>query len=333
MRTLFSRSKSLPALMASLITLCLSFPGQAVADDDPYPSKTIYFIVGFAAGGGADTVVRVIAKNLTIALKQPVVVENIPGANANIAANKTAHSKPDGYTIMMSSVPNAVNATLYRHLSYDPVKDFTPVIGLASVPMILTVATSSPITSVQDLIALAKQKPGQLTFSSGGVGSLEHLSGLSLEQAAGIKLTHIPYKGSGESIIELISGRISLAFNSMPSVLPHINSGKLRAVAIGDTERTPFLPNTPTMAEAGLPSYSRNRNWFGVVAPAGTPKDVVLKLNTEMSKILQLVDVKTLLHGLGDTPMGGSPEQFGQLQSADIAKYATLIKTFDLHAD
>jgi tripartite-type tricarboxylate transporter receptor subunit TctC len=332
MRRLF-RSTPLLAFTLSVSTLCLSLGGPASAEEDPYPSKTIYFIVGFAAGGGADTVVRVIAKNLTVALKQPVVVENIPGANANIAANKTAHSKPDGYTIMMSSVPNAVNATLYRHLTYDPVKDFTPVIGLASVPMILTVPQSSSIKSVHDLIEQAKEKPGQLTFSSAGAGSLEQLSSLSLEQAAGIKLLHIPYKGSGESIIELISGRISLAFNSMPSVLPHIKSGKLRALAIGDTERTPFLPDTPTMAEAGLPTYSRNRNWFGVVTPAGTPKNVVVKLNAEMDKILQLADVKTLLHGLGYTPMGGSPRQFDQIQTTDTAKYASLIRTFDLHAD
>jgi tripartite-type tricarboxylate transporter receptor subunit TctC len=329
-QTLFPRSKVLRAFTLSLV--CLATAGRAFAAD-AYPSKTLYFLVGFAAGGGADTVVRVIAKNLSIALKQPVVVENLPGANANIAANRTARAAPDGYTIMMSSVPNAVNATLYRHLTYDPVKDFVPVIGLASVPMVLTVAASSPIKSVHDLVELARQKPGQLTFSSGGVGSLEHLSGLSLEQAAGIKLTHIPYKGSGESIIELISGRISLAFNSMPSVLPHIKSGKLRAIAIGDTERTPWLPDTPTMAEAGVPGYSRNRNWFGVVVPAGTPRSVVTKLNIEIGKILALSDVKALLHSLGDTPMGGSPEQFGQLQATDIAKYAKLIKTFDLRAD
>jgi tripartite-type tricarboxylate transporter receptor subunit TctC len=332
MRSLLRRRKALPFVLG-LSALCLGISGQAIAQDDAYPSKTIYFIVGFAAGGGADTVVRVIAKNLTIALKQPVVVENLPGANANIAADRAARSKPDGYTIMMSSVPNAVNATLYRHLTYDPIKAFVPVIGLASVPMVLTVAASSPIKSVQNLISLAKKKPGQLSFSSGGVGSLEHLCSLSLEQAAGIKLIHIPFKGSAESITELMSGRISLAFNSMPSVLPYITSGKLRALAVGDTQRTPWLPDTPTMAQAGLPTYLRNRNWFGVVAPAGTPKSVVTKLNREMGMILQLADVRTLLHSLGDTPMGGSPEQFGQLQATDIAKYATLIKTFDLRAD
>jgi tripartite-type tricarboxylate transporter receptor subunit TctC len=324
-----ARLASCVALLAACAALLA--PVAASAQAGHYPDKPIRLYVGFAAGGGADTFMRLIAKNLTVALDNPVLVVNQPGANANIAADKVAHAAPDGYTLMMASVPNAVNATLYDHLEYDPARDFAPVIGLGAVQLVLTVAATSPYHSVGELIAGARAHPDTLSFSSGGVGSLEHLSGLAFAQAAGIRATHVPYKGSGASLTDLISGRISFAFNSMPSVLPQIASGKLRALAVADTQRSRWLPDTPSMPEAGLKNFAPERNWYGVVVPAGTPQPIITRLNGEMNKILDLPDVKALMDKMGAMPIGGTPVQFGKMETDETAKYARLIKAFDLH--
>jgi tripartite-type tricarboxylate transporter receptor subunit TctC len=296
-----------------------------------YPSKAIHFYTGFAVGGGTDILARALAAKLGPAMNNvPVVVESYPGANGNIAAEMVSRAPGDGYTLMMTTAPHAVNASIFRKLRYDPVKDFTPVISIASVPMLLVVSASSPVRSVADLIALAKSKPGQVTFSSGGEGSIEHLSGLQLEQATGTKLLHVPYKGSGSSLTDLIAGRIDMAFNTAPSVMPLIKSGTLRAIAISDRERAAILPDVPTMSEAGVPGFV-STTWYGVLAPAGVPKEALARLNAELGKILLQQDMKDLFGRLGAKSTGGTPEQFGAFLASEINKYAKIVKDFDLY--
>jgi tripartite-type tricarboxylate transporter receptor subunit TctC len=328
MKKLSALVRTLAGLFLASAAMSASLPARAQSGD--YPNKPIRLLVGFAAGGGADSFMRLMAKNLTQALDNSVVVMNYPGANGNIATTKVAHSAPDGYTLLHASVPSAVNATLYDHLDYNPSKDFSPVVALASVQMVLTVPASSPYHTLQELIAGAKANPGKLNFSSGGVGSLEHLSGLALAQAANIQITHVPYKGSGASLTDLLAGRISFAFNSMPSVLPNIKMGNLRALAVADVKRSKWLPDTPSMVEAGLSNFAPQSNWFGVVVPAGTPKPIITRLNTEMNRILGLPEVQDVMDKMGATPMGGTPEAFGKWEADETAKYALLIKAFDL---
>lgn len=314
----------------TLWSIGLSIPNTALAQGT-YPSKTIHLYTGFAVGGGTDILARALAAKLGPAMNNiPVVVESYPGANGNIAAQMVARAPGDGYTLMMTTAPHAVNASILRNLNYDPIKSFTPVISIASVPMILVVSSSSPVKSVADLIALAKSKPGQVSFSSGGEGSIEHLSGLLLEQATGIKLLHVPYRGAGSSLTDLIGGRIDMAFNTAPSVMPLIKSGALRPLAISDRERITILPNLLTMQEAGVPNFI-STTWYGILAPAGVPKEVVTRLNTELEKSLREKDMQELFAGLGAKATGGTPEQFGSFMAAEINKYAKIVKDFNLY--
>lgn len=315
---------------AAVLGLGLTMSNTASAQST-YPSRPIHFYTGFAVGGGTDILARALAAKLGPAMNNvPIVVESHPGANGNIAAEMVSRAPGDGYTIMMMTAPHAVNVSIFRKLEYDPIKDFTPVISIASVPMFLVVSSSSPVKSVADLIALAKSKPGQVTFSSGGEGSIEHLSGLLLEQATGTKLLHVPYKGSGSSLTDLIAGRIDMAFNTAPSVLPLIKSGALRALAISDRERAAILPDVPTMSEAGVPGFI-STTWYGVLAPAGVPKEALTRLNAELEKSLRQKDMEDLFARLGAKSTGGTPEQFGAFLATEIDKYAKIVKDFNLY--
>jgi len=315
-------------MTAAVCILSIPF---TISAQSVYPSKPIHLYTGFAVGGGTDILARAIAAKLGPAMNNiSVVVESYPGANGNIAAQMVARAPGDGYTLMMTTAPHAVNASIFRKLSYDPIKDFTPVIAIASVPMILVVSSSSPAKSVAELITMAKLKPGQISFSSGGEGSIEHLSGLLLEQATGAKLLHVPYKGSGSSLTDLVGGRIDMAFNTAPSVMPLIKSGVLRALAVSDRERASILPEIPTMKEAGVANFI-STTWYGVLAPAGLSKETITRLNAEIEKSLREKDLQELFSRLGAKSTGGTPEQFGAFLASEIEKYAKIVKDFNLY--
>jgi tripartite-type tricarboxylate transporter receptor subunit TctC len=310
----------------------LSVALAAPAIAQTYPVKPVRFLVGFAAGGGTDIMARAVAQKLTAALGQQFVVENRAGANGNLAGEAVARAPADGYTILMISVSHSVNVSLYRKLSYDPLKDFSGIIAVGSVPLVLNVHPSLPVKSVRELIALAKARPGELTFSSGGSGSPEHVSGELFKLLAGISITHVPYKGAGASLVDLIAGQISLGFNTMPSVINYVKSGRLRPLANTDRKRSPVLPEVPTMIEAGVAGFELT-SWYGVIAPAGTPKEIIARLNAEIAKILDMSDIRERLASLGAQPMGGSAEQFDSHIRAEAAKFAKVVKAANLQVD
>ena len=316
------------AAVGAVTTVLVCAPAAA----QNYPVKPVRFLVGFAPGGGTDIMARAVAQKLTEVLGQQVVVENRPGANGNIAGEAVARAPADGYTILMIAVSHSVNVSLYRKMSYDPIKDFSAVIAVGSVPLILSVHPSLPVKSVKELMALARSKPGALTFSSGGSGSPEHVSGELFKQLTGIQITHVPYKGSGASLVDLVAGQISMGFNTMPSVINYIKGGRLRPLANTDRKRSAVLPEVPTMIEAGVPGFELT-SWYGVIAPVGTPKEIVSRLNAEIAKILEMKDIRERLASLGAQPMGGTPEQFDAHIRAEAVKFAKVVKEANLQVD
>ena len=308
----------------ALSGLALAAQAQTAAN---YPNKPIRMIVPFSAAGTTDILARAIGQELTKAWGQPVVVENRPGAGGNTGADVVAKAPADGYTLLMGAVsPMAINVTLYYpKLPYDVVKDFAPVTLVATVPNLLVVHPSVPVTTVKELIALAKAKPGQLTFASSGNGTSIHLSGELFKSMAGVDMLHIPYKGSGPAITDLIGGQVNMMFDNMPSVLAQVKGGKLRAIAVTTRERSPALPEVPTIAESGLPGFDAS-SWFGIFAPAGTPKDIVAKLSTAVAKSLHTTEMKERLAGQGAVAVGNTPEQYGEFVKTEIAKWAKVVK-------
>jgi tripartite-type tricarboxylate transporter receptor subunit TctC len=292
-----------------------------------YPTKPIRIIVPFAPGGGSDILSRILGPKLTKSWGQSVIVDNRGGAGGIVGTEMVAKAPPDGYTLTMGYIgTHAINPSLYPKLSYDPVKDFAPVALVAAMPNILVVHPSLPVKSVQELIALAKSKPGELNYGSGGVGTAPHLAGELFNYMAGVKMVHIPYKGSGPALTELLGGHLSLMFNTMVQTTPHVKADKLRGLGVTSAKRSAAIPELPTIAESGLPGYEMV-GWFGVLAPAGTPKEIVTKLNIEINKILNMPDVKELLVTLGSEPTGiTTPEQFGAFIKAEITKWAKVVK-------
>jgi tripartite-type tricarboxylate transporter receptor subunit TctC len=311
---------------------CLGLLFSASAHSQSYPAKPIRFVVGFAPGGGTDILARAVGQKLSEAVGQQVVVDNRPGANGNIASELVARAPADGYTMLMVAASHAVNASIYRKLPYDTIKDFAPVIAVGSVPLILNVHPSLPVRSVKDMIALARSKPGELTFSSGGSGSAEHVAGEMFKHLTSIKITHVPYKGAGASLIDLMAGQISMGFNTMPSVISYIKAGRLHPLANTDRQRSAVLPEVPTMAEAGVRGFELT-SWYGVLVPAATPKDIVVRLNTEIAKVLGMKDVRERLAALGAQPIGGSPEQFGAFIASEVAKFAKVATAANIQVD
>ncbi|MGA0116286.1 MAG: Bug family tripartite tricarboxylate transporter substrate binding protein [Burkholderiales bacterium] len=305
-----------------ITTLALVVWAGAVAAQD-YPSKPIRFLVGYAPGGGTDTMARTVAVKLTDSLGQQVIVDNRPGANANLAAGIAARAAPDGYTVMFISVSHAISKSLYRKLDYDLERDFTPLINVASVPMFVVVPPSSSPKSVADVIALAKSR--SINFASSGDGSPEHIAAELLKSMAKINMVHVPYKGGAPSAVALISGEVQLGFNTAPVAVPHIKSGRMRALAVTSAKRNPALPNVPTVDEAGVKGYDMI-NWYGAVLPAGTPAVAINRLNADINKALQLPDVRERLARLGADPLGGTAQGFGDYIKSEIAKYAKVVK-------
>ena len=289
-----------------------------------YPVRPVTILVGFPPGGSTDILARILAEKMTERLGQSVVVENRPGATGTIAANLVAKAPPDGHLLLMGAAGHTTTPSLFK-LPYDGVRDFTPVTNVAAVTIMLVVHPSVPAKSVRELITVAKSKPGILNYASGGNGSMQHLAGELFKQMVGVDMAHIPYKGSGAAVIDLVSGRVSLMFDQVPSSLPHVRTGKLRALAVTSTQRSATVPELPTLAEAGLPGYSV-MSWTGIIAPANTPPAVVNRLHTEIVSILKLPDVKSRFASIGAEPIGNTPEQFQEFVRTETARWAALIK-------
>ena len=290
-----------------------------------YPAKSIRVIVGFPPGSGADITARVIGAKAEEALAQQVIVDNRPGAASNIAAELAAKAPADGYTLFIGTVANTINATLYPRLPFDFARDFAPVVLTTAAPNVLVVHTSVPAKSVKELIALAKIRPGQLNYASAGTGTAPHLSGELFNAMAGVRMVHIPYKGSPPAVTDLLAGEVALMFSPSSTVLPHVKSGRLRALAVTTATRLPSLPNLPTVAESGLKGYE-TITWFGFVAPAKTPPAIVTRLNTEIVKVLALPEVRNPFAIQGIEVIGGTPEQFASYIRDEITKWAKVIR-------
>lgn len=296
--------------------------GAAVAAAQNYPSKSIRFLVGYAPGGGTDIMARVVGAKLTESLGQQLIVDNRPGANANLAAEIASKATPDGYTVLFISVSHAISKPLYKKLGYDLVRDFAPLINVSSVPMFLVVPPSSTPKTVTDLVALAKSKP--VNYGSSGDGSPEHIAAEMFKSMTKTSMAHVAYKGGAPLAVAVISGEIPVAFSTAPVAVPHIKSGRLRALAVSSAKRNPALPDVPTVAESGVAGYDMI-NWYGTVVPAGTPAVAINRLNAEINKALQLPDVQQRLAGLGADPLGGSAADFGAYIKSEIAKYTKVV--------
>ncbi|MGE4109703.1 MAG: Bug family tripartite tricarboxylate transporter substrate binding protein [Burkholderiales bacterium] len=295
--------------------------GGVAAQD--YPNRPIRFLVGYAPGGGTDIMARTVAAKLSDSLGQQVIVDNRPGANANLAAGIAARAAPDGYTVMFISVSHAISRPLYKKLDYDLVRDFAPLINVASVPMFVVVPPSSSPKTVADLIALAKSK--SINYASSGDGSPEHIAAELLKGMAKIPMTHVAYKGGAPGALALISGEVQAGFNTAPVAVPHIKSGRMRALAVTSAKRNPALPDVPTVAESGVAGYDMIV-WYGAIVPAGTPAAVVNRLNADINRALQLPDVRQRLASLGADPLGGSAAEFGKYIQSEITKYTKVVK-------
>ena len=302
-------------------------PCNAQAAD--YPDKPIHFIVGFAPGGGTDMLARLIGQKLSEKWGQPVIVENRPGADGSIAADVVAHTKPDGYSLAWISNGHTITPS-ERKLSYDPIKDFAPIIEVASTPDVLLVDPTLPVNSLPELIALAKSKPGQLNWGSGGFGVSPYLEMSLLIKLTGMNMVHVNYKGGAETMRALLGGEISVEFGSLGTVIAQIKAGKLKPLAVSSQHRSRDLPDLPTVTEAANLDGFDGNPWYGVLAPAGTPDEVVTKLNTDMAAIIALPDVQHSIIAQGYDPVADSPGHFTHTISADIARWADLLKGIDI---
>jgi tripartite-type tricarboxylate transporter receptor subunit TctC len=298
----------------------------AAAWAQPYPSRPIRIVVPFPAGGTTDLIARAAGQKLTESLGQPVVVDNRPGAGGNIGAELVAKSPPDGYTLLMGTVgTHAINASLYPKMPYDHVRDFAPIILVAGVPNVLVVNPSLPVNSVQELIAYGKANPGKLNFASSGNGTSIHLSGELFKTMTGVQMAHIPYKGSSPALQDLAGGQVQLMFDNLPSALPLIKAGRLKALAVTSKTRAPALPDVPTVAESGLPGFEAS-SWFGLLAPAGTPQPVIAKVNAEIARWLATPEAREKLTAQGANVVGGTPEDFARHIAAETAKWQKVVK-------
>jgi tripartite-type tricarboxylate transporter receptor subunit TctC len=312
------------AAVSALITI------QTWAAD--YPTRPIRLIVPFVPGGGADIVGRVLAQKLTESWSVPVVIDNRPGAAGNLGTALVANAAPDGYTLLMGNVgPLAINPTLYKRLPYDPLKDFAPVSLLVGYPNVL-VTHPSGAHSVKELVALAKSQPRRLTFASSGTGSSTHLAAELLKSMAQIELLHVPYKGGGQAVVDVMSGQVDIYFSSLPGALPHIKSGKLRALGVTSANRSSAARDIPTIAESGFPGYEAT-NWLGLLAPARTPAPIISRLNTEVRRVFQQPDVEQHLIAQGGEPATGSPDAFTRYIKSEITKWARVVKSSGTQAE
>jgi tripartite-type tricarboxylate transporter receptor subunit TctC len=305
----------------------------AVAGAQGFPNKPIKIVVPYAPGGATDLLARTVGQHMSEQFAQAVIVENKPGANGMLGSTQVAKSPADGYTLGIASPGNhAANASLYPDIPYDTVKDFTAVSLAVEAPMVLVANPVLGVKSVDDVIKLARAKPNSISYASGGSGSSMHLAMAQFANQAGLEMIHVPYKGSGNSYVDLLGGRVTLLIDVLPSSLPHVRSGKLLALATAGTKRLPELPNVPTFAEAGLKGYSAN-SWYGFVAPANLPKDVLAKLNGAIVKALKDPEVAAKLSKAGLVIVASSPEQFDSFIKAEVDKAARIIKAANIKPD
>jgi tripartite-type tricarboxylate transporter receptor subunit TctC len=312
-------------LLLSLLAIASLASANASAQSN-YPSKPINFIVPYGAGGGADSRSRQIAQKMSVILKQPIIVDNKPGAGGNIGTEFISRAAPDGYTIGMGNfAPMAVNKTLFGNLRYDPETDITPIVLIEKGPLVLVVNPNSPYKTVADIVAAAKAKPGVLTFSSGGIGGSHQLSAELFKQSAGIDMIHVPYKSGSAGLTDLMAGNVTMMFDQMYSAMPSIKADKLRPIAITSKKRSPLLPNIPTFAEAGYPKVEV-LNWQGLIAPKGTPKAIIDKLNAAANEALKDPQLRELMLSQGNEIGGGSPADFAALIKSESSKWSAVVK-------
>ena len=315
------------ALLFAVLSVAAPVSGQQ------YPVRPVRMLIGFPPGGGTDIVGRIVAQKLSENLGQPVVPENRGGATGMVAAELAARAAPDGYTIMMAHISAmSILPWLYPKMSYDTAKDFAPITLAAIGPNLLVVHPSLPVKNTKELIALAKARPGQLHYASPGSGSVQHLSGELFKLQAKVDMLHVPYKGSGQSIVDLIAGHVQLNFDAVPVVIGHARQGRLRALAVTSEKRSALLPDIPTVSEAGVPGFDMG-TWWGLVAPAAVNKDVVAKLYAESIKVLKQPDVRDRLANVGAEPGGNTPEQFGAFIRSESVKYARIVKDANIKID
>ena len=320
-------------LFKALITLGLVGAMLVSVHAQGYPNKPIRLIVPFPPGGGNDVIGRIIAQKLTERFGQQVVVDNRAGANGIVGLQALMQAPPDGYTIGVAAAgPMAVNPSLYDKLPYDSLKDFSYVTNMVIFPLILITHPSVPVKTTQELINLAKAKPKQIFFGTPGSGNSAHLAGELLNSMANIQTVHVPYKGQGPAMADLVTGQVQMMFASIPSVLPQVKSGQVNAIAMGSAKRVPSLPDIPTLSESGVPGFEAY-SWVGILTPAKTPKDIITKLNKEIVDILKQKDVADSLNQQGAIPVGDSPEQFAAYVKAEINKWGAVVKSANIKAD
>jgi tripartite-type tricarboxylate transporter receptor subunit TctC len=320
-------------LAAALALLLVPLGGQSAAAQDKYPSRTVHVIVPTPAGGPVDVMARLVANQISPTLGQNVIIENRGGAGNTIGSAEAARATPDGYTLLYSSSSGLVIAPmLQKSAGYDPLKSYDPVALVAATANILVVHPSVPAKSVGELIAYAKAQPGMVNFSSGGIGTLPHLIGEYFKSQAAINVIHVPYRGGGPSIQDVVAGHIQFTFEGISVLLPLIKSGQLRALAVTSAERSPLLPDVPTMIESGFANFTTSA-WTGLLAPAGTPPEVIAKLNGAVNGALQGAEMKAALDRLAGDPLGGPPQELTKVIESDIGKWAPIVKALNLQVD
>ncbi|MEI8189146.1 MAG: tripartite tricarboxylate transporter substrate binding protein [candidate division NC10 bacterium] len=299
--------------------------GAGLAQAQTYPSKPIRIVVPWPPGGGVDTTTRMISQRLAERLGQPIAVENRGGAAGNIGTELFTREKPDGYALLMASTsPNSVNPYLYSRLGFDPIKSFAPIVLVSSVPNILVVPAASPFKSVQELVAYAKANPGKLNYGSGGVGSSQHLAGIMLATAAKIDMVHVAFKGAGPAQTALVAGHLDLVLDTPPALV-HVTAGRLRALAVASKSRNPAIPDVPTFDELGIPGVHMGA-WYGIVGPAGTPREIVDRVNREANVVLQTPEMKKRMLDFAAIIGGGTPEEFEQYMVSELKRFADVVK-------
>ena len=322
-------------VLAATMVGVVAFPTQSMAQQSqqPYPTKPIRLIVPFPPGGSIDPVARMLGPKMTESWGQPVVVENRPGANGAVGTELLAKAPPDGHSlVLLGGGTHVLNALLTRNLPYDSVKDFAPVATVQRSDYVLVVHPALPVANVKQLIALAKSRPNELAYASAGNGNMNHVAAELFNMLTGVKTVHVPYKGGGQAMIDLMGGQVQLHFAVVVSALPHINSKRLKPLAIGGETRFPALPHVPTFTEAGLPGF-RLQPWQGIFAPARTPKAVIDKLAVEISRIVMLPDITARITGWGSVPLVSTPEEFSRLMADDFKRFGEIIKTANIRLD
>ncbi|WP_280190102.1 tripartite tricarboxylate transporter substrate binding protein [Delftia sp. PS-11] len=320
-----SRRRLLASALAGAATASASALAPAFAQPAPWPARPVRLVVGYAAGGATDVVARLVASRMGENLGQSVIVDNRTGANSNVGAEAVARAPADGYTLYVYTIANTINASLYPRLGYDPVRDFEPIGLMAKIPNILVVNPRLPVHSVADYVRLAGQSAAGVSFASSGSGSSIHLSGEMFKRRAGIRMLHVPYRGSAPAITDLLGGQVDSMFDNAPSALPHVQSAKLRALAVTSARRLALLPDVPTLAESGYEGFDV-QSWFGLAAPAGTPQAVIERLHAALAAALAVPEVRQRLRDMAATPESATPQQMRQFAASEISRWREVVK-------